>query len=89
MVDTLPPVNEKWSPENEGELEQLRKKNITMGDTAYERLLLARKKKELRAALGKSNKAEMVEWKVRIDLMDAAKAGEAGGDDGEEGAAQI
>ena len=53
-----------------------------MGDTAYGRLP-AQKEKEITAAFGKSNKEEQVEWKVRIDLMDAAKAGE----DGEEGAA--
>ena len=79
---TLPPVNEKWSPGNEAKLERLRKKGVTMGDTEYGRLL-AQKKKEITAALGKSNKAEMVEWKVKIDLIDAAKAGE----DGEERAA--
>ena len=79
---TLPPVNEEWSPENQAELERLRKKDITMGDTSYGRLV-ALKKKELTAALGKSNRAERVEWRARIDLMDAAEAGE----DGEEGAA--
>ena len=57
-----------------------------MGDTSYGRPV-ALKKKELTAALGKSNKAERNEWRVRIDLMDAAVAGEAGGDDGQEGAA--
>ena len=79
---TLPPVNEKWIPENEVKLERLRKKDITMGFTAHGRLL-AQKKKVLKASLGKSNNTKRVEWKMRIDLMDSAKAGE----DGEEGAA--
>ena len=83
-VSTLPPVNEEWSPENEVELKRLRKKDIKMGDTAYGRLLLlAQKKKELMAVLVKSNKTERVEWKARIDLMDAVEASE----DGEEEAA--
>ena len=57
-----------------------------MGVTSYG-LIVALKKKELTSALGKSNKAERNEWRARIDFMDAAAAGEAGGDDGEEGAA--
>ena len=57
---TLPPVNEEWIPENEAKLERLRKKDIKMDDTAYGRLLAGRKK-ELIAELGKSTKAERVE----------------------------
>ena len=57
-----------------------------MCDTAYGRVL-AQKKKELTEALGRSNKAEKVEWIAKIDLMNPAEADEEAGDDGEEGAA--
>ena len=53
-----------------------------MGDTAYGRLL-ALNKKELTAALGKSTKEERVEWRARIDVMDASEEA----DDGEMGVA--
>ena len=43
-----------------------------MGDTAYGRLL-ALKKKELTAALGKSTKEERAEWRAIIDVMDASE----------------
>ena len=42
-----------------------------MGDTAYGRLV-ALKKKELTAALGKSTKKERDERRAKIDLMDAS-----------------
>ena len=62
-----------------------------MGDTAYGRLV-ALKKKELTAALGKSTKKERVEWRAKIDLMDANLVGDEreiylmAGKDGDEGA---
>ena len=52
---TQPPLLESWTTDNEAELEGLKKKGFEMGDTAYGRLV-ALKKKELTAALGKSTK---------------------------------
>ena len=79
---TPAPATDKWTLENEAELERLRRKDIKMGDTAYGRLL-AQKKKELTAALGKSTKEERAEWRRRIDAMDASEEA----DDGEVGVA--
>ena len=50
-----PPLLESWTTDNEAEIERLKKKDINMGDTAYGRMV-ALKKKELTAALGKSTK---------------------------------
>ena len=79
---TLSPVNEKWSLENGTKLERLKKKEITMCNTAVGRLE-ARKEKGLTAVLGKSRRVEMDGWKAMINFMDDAEAG----DNGEEGAA--
>ena len=54
---TQPPLLESWTTDNEAGLERLKKKDIKMGDTAYGQLV-ALKKKELTAALGKSTKKE-------------------------------
>ena len=43
----------EWTPDNEAELERLRRKEIKIGDTTYGRLL-ALKKKELTAALARA-----------------------------------
>ena len=66
-----------------------------MGDTAYGPLV-ALKKKELTAALGKSTKNERDEWRAKIYLMDAGLVGKNReidlmdtsnvGEDGDEGA---
>ena len=62
-----------------------------MGDTAYGRLVVL-KKKELTAALGKSTKKERGEWREMIYLMDANSVGDdreiylMAGKDGDEGA---
>ena len=77
-------------PENEAKLEQLKKKDIEMGDTVYGRLL-APKKKELTAVLCKSTKEERANGRAGIDVMDASKEcgnGETGAN-GEIGVAYI
>ena len=72
---TQPHLLESWTNENEAEIERLKKKDIKMGDTAYGRLV-ALKKKELTAALGKSTNKERDKWRVKTDLMDAKLAGD-------------
>ena len=92
---TQPPLLESWSTENEAKLERLKNKDTKMGDTSYGRMV-ALKKKESTAALGKSTKKERDEWRTKIDLMDANLVGDDGeidlmdtsnaGEDGDEGA---
>ena len=85
------PLLESWTTENESELDQIKKKDIKMGDTVYGRQV-ALKKKESTAALGKSTKKERDEWRAKIDLMDANLVGDdreidlMAGKDGDKGA---
>ena len=72
-----PPLLESWTTENEADIERLKKKYIKIGDTAYGQIV-ALKKKELTAALGKSTKKERDEWRAKINLMDAGLVGEDG-----------
>ena len=74
---TQPPLFKSWTTENEAELEQLKNKDINMGDTAYCRMV-AFNNKEMTAALGKSTKKERDECKAKTDLMDTSNAGEDG-----------
>ena len=80
--NTPPPSYEKWTPENEAELEQLKTMDISMGDTAFGRLLGVRKR-ELHAAVDHYDRGERAELKRKLDIMDANEETQ----DGEEGAA--
>ena len=81
-----PPVHEKWTPENESKLEQLKKKDIKIGDTAYGRLV-AGKKRELDAASAYYDKSERAGMRAKFDLMDAEEAIASEEQDGEQGSA--
>ena len=69
-------------PENEAELEQLKTMDISMGDTAFGRLVGVRKR-ELHAAVDHYDRNERIELKRKLDMMDANEDTR----DGEEGSA--
>ena len=79
---TSPPSYEKWTPEEEAELEQPKTMDISMGDTAFGRLLGVRKR-ELHAAVAHYDKDERIELKRNLDMMDTNEDTR----DGEEGSA--
>ena len=83
VADKTPPTSyKKWMPEKEAKLEQLKTMDISMGDTAFGRLLGMRKR-ELHTAVDHYDKDERIELKRKLDMMDANEDTR----DGEEGSA--
>ena len=77
-ANTPPPPYDKWAPEREEELVRLRKKDISMGDTAFGRVVEG-KKRELNAVVKHHDRAERATLRAKLDALgtadDAAAAG--------------
>ena len=80
-----PPSYEKWTVEREAGLVKLRKKDITIGDTAFGRHV-AGKKRELSASVKHHDRAERAALRAELDGLDAVADATQTGEDGDEAA---